>query len=235
MESTVVTRAHLEMLSTSDLLTLADDYGIDIPEELNRQLIIGELLEAAADQDDEIDEPVQEGVNPGLPEENTLPEHFNETSVTAIMRNPVWCYVYWDVSDSDKSAVLKSDDFEHLVLRVSFFENRVSAKARESYDIPVQTAAELSASDDEGDGRHKREQFILVPANELYVRIDLVALYAGEQESQILARSRMITISQGCPEISSIINESDISDIMKLSGLPRLIKTQYQSHRQSFS
>ncbi|MCQ2982159.1 MAG: DUF4912 domain-containing protein [Treponemataceae bacterium] len=220
MDTTLVTRAHLETLSTADLLALADDYGIDIPEELNRQLIIGELLEAAAEENEYEEEPVQEGINPGLPEENALPDHYNETSITAIMRNPVWCYVYWDISDADRANILAAENFDSLVLRVSFFENRASAKARESYDIPVTD--------------ENREQFILVPANELYVRIDLVAL-VEELPAQVLAHSRMITIPQGCPEISSIINDSDISDIMKISGLPALIKTQYQNHRQSFS
>jgi len=220
MDTTNVTRAYLETLSTADLLALADEYGIDIPEELNRQLIIGELLEAAAEENEYEEEPVNEGENPGLPEENALPDHYNETAITAIMRNPVWCYVYWDISDADRNGVLASDDFDSLVLRVSFFENRASAKARESYDIPVTD--------------ENREQFVLVPANELYVRIDLVALIE-EQSAQVLAHSRMITIPQGCPEISSIINDSDISDVMKISGLPNLIKTQYQNHRQSFS
>lgn len=220
MDTTVVTRSYLETLSTDGLLGLADEYGIDIPEELNRQLIIGELLEAAAEENEYEEEPVNEGENPGLPEENALPDHYNETAITAIMRNPVWCYVYWDISDADRNGVLASDDFDSLVLRVSFFENRASAKARESYDIPVTD--------------ENQEQFVLVPANELYVRIDLVALIE-EQSAQVLAHSRMITIPQGCPEISSIINDSDISDVMKISGLPNLIKTQYQNHRQSFS
>ena len=42
-----LSRAHLETLPTADLIALADEYGIDIPENLNRRFIIGELLEAA--------------------------------------------------------------------------------------------------------------------------------------------------------------------------------------------
>ena len=42
-----LTLSYLETLSSADLIALADDYGIDIPDNLNRRFIIGELLEVA--------------------------------------------------------------------------------------------------------------------------------------------------------------------------------------------
>ena len=47
MEQNFLSRTYLETLSTADLISLADDYGIDIPDDLNRRFIIGELLEFA--------------------------------------------------------------------------------------------------------------------------------------------------------------------------------------------
>ena len=47
MEKTFLTRQYLETLSSADLMALAEDYDIDIPAELNRRFIIGELLEVA--------------------------------------------------------------------------------------------------------------------------------------------------------------------------------------------
>jgi len=41
MEQTPLSRAYLESLSTSDLVSLAEEYGIDVPEGLNRRFIIG--------------------------------------------------------------------------------------------------------------------------------------------------------------------------------------------------
>ena len=46
METPVLSRQKLESFSTQDLLDLADDYGIDIPEDLNRRFIIEEILES---------------------------------------------------------------------------------------------------------------------------------------------------------------------------------------------
>ena len=53
MDTMLVSRTYLESLSTADLISLADEYGIDIPENLNRRFIIGELLEAVEDAGEE--------------------------------------------------------------------------------------------------------------------------------------------------------------------------------------
>ena len=58
MKKNTITRAYLESLPFSDLLALADTYGIDVPDNLNRRFLIGELLdvvkEAGNDSDDMI-------------------------------------------------------------------------------------------------------------------------------------------------------------------------------------
>ena len=66
MDNSVLTRTYLETLSTSDLIALADDYGIDIPPELNRRFIIAELLEAAEDVNDDADEMTFESLSDKL-------------------------------------------------------------------------------------------------------------------------------------------------------------------------
>ena len=47
MENKNLSRSYLETLSTADLIVLADDFDIDIPDNLNRCFIIGELLEVS--------------------------------------------------------------------------------------------------------------------------------------------------------------------------------------------
>ena len=42
-----LSRNTLETLTSSQLIDLADEYGIDIPDNLNRQFIIEELIEVA--------------------------------------------------------------------------------------------------------------------------------------------------------------------------------------------
>ena len=56
MEEKILSRQYLESISTADLISLAFDYGIDIPENLSRRFVIGELLEAAQELESETDE-----------------------------------------------------------------------------------------------------------------------------------------------------------------------------------
>ena len=45
MNEEPMNRASLEKLSFSDLVQLADEYGVDVPEDLDRRFLIAELLE----------------------------------------------------------------------------------------------------------------------------------------------------------------------------------------------
>ena len=105
MSDTKLSRAYLETLPSADLIALADDFGIDIPENLNRRFIIGELLEAAEDMDDS-DDDLEESSEITTAD---LPETYNETVISAVLRNPVWLFVYWDVKKDHITQIRKSD------------------------------------------------------------------------------------------------------------------------------
>ena len=45
MEDEKINRGYLETLSFSDLVKLADEYGVDVPEDLDRRFLICEILE----------------------------------------------------------------------------------------------------------------------------------------------------------------------------------------------
>ena len=100
METKNLSRAYLETLSSADLFALADEYGIDVPENLTRRFLIGELLDVA-------EELVQErlgddmAISDDAAISTELPESFNETQIDVVLRNPVWAYVYWDISASE--------------------------------------------------------------------------------------------------------------------------------------
>ena len=47
MDDAIITRSYLETLSFSDLKKLADEYGVDVPEDLDRRFLLSELLEIA--------------------------------------------------------------------------------------------------------------------------------------------------------------------------------------------
>ena len=47
MKKDTLSRAQLDSMSTTELISLCDEYGISVPDDLNRLFIIGELLEAS--------------------------------------------------------------------------------------------------------------------------------------------------------------------------------------------
>ena len=131
MERVDITRAYLETLSSADLNDLAEEYGIDIPEDLTRRFVIAELLEAA-------------------------------------------------VEDAD------------------------------------------------------REQFVLLSSGSRMLRADLIAEFS-ERRPMELCRSELVPIPHRHPDISSISLRKNFPAVLALSGLPDLIRSQYNEHRQSFS
>ena len=95
MERANITRAYLETLSSADLNDLAEEYGIDIPEDLTRRFVIAELLEAAAEDQRARASDLRDiqgtaetkNLSGKAPD---LPASYNENRITAVLRNPAW-------------------------------------------------------------------------------------------------------------------------------------------------
>ena len=217
MDTMLLSRTYLESLSTADLISLADEYGIDIPENLNRRFIIGELLEAVEDFGEK-KETLQE--SDVVPEGNDLPSSYNETCITAVIRNPAWVYVYWDISSFDVETLQQNPAFESLMLRLCFFERGNDEKPVEFFDISVNIK--------------DREQYILLPTTAYSLRVDLMTELKNQQP-EMLTYSKTINLPQNLPEITTETLEQDISPIMELSGFKNLLKNHYLNHRESFN
>ena len=219
MENMTLSRQYLETLTSADLIELADEYGIDIPEGLSRRFVIGELLEA-------IDDPHLDNKNDLAVDESNvqtpvvLPKSYNETQITVILRNPAWAFVYWDLNESEYREAVQTKSFSSFMLRVVYFSSMEDETATEMYDIPVRY--------------EDSDRYILLSQAEVAVRIDFVAEYKNH-EPRILARSRKILIPKGCPEITSKSLSEKKDPVLELSGFPELCRSHYMNHRQSFS
>ena len=219
MENIPISLSYLETLSTADLLELADEYDLDIPEQLNRRFIISELLEIA-DELNEQDDDDFEGNVENIETTQELPFSYNETTIDVVLRNPAWAYVYWDISASDLQDVINVKGFTKLLLRVHFWE---SERADKDEDV-----CELTISVDD------RAQYIFLPAGKKYFSIDLVAEFSNV-EPQKLSKSRVVVVPAGAPVISLESLDKPVSPILQLSGMQELLKSHYKNHRQSFS
>ena len=76
MESKKLDRNYLETLSSAELISIADEYGVDIPDDLNRRLIIGDLLELAEEMNSSAEKTETISVLENIPDDliSSLPD-----------------------------------------------------------------------------------------------------------------------------------------------------------------
>lgn len=222
VEHNDLSRSHLETLTSSQLIELADKHGIEIPEDLNRQFIIAELLDYAKDIADnlnfeetiKVSEDVQQNVNP------ELSKTYNETFIDVVLRNPVSLFVVWEVSSSQKKQIELQKN--SIRLQVCFFEDLSSETPEDTLDIQIDY--------------EDREQNILIPGGKKVVRVGLIQNTTNMLES-VLAVSNKILIPQ-CPDEYRNFQpgkELKIDPILELSGIKTILKNHYNNYRQSFN
>jgi hypothetical protein len=218
MSNRILSRNYLESMVSADLVALADEYGIDVPENLNRRFIIAELLETAAEMDDETKSNIVFVEPQELPQDE-LPKSYKETAVTAILRNPVWLYIYWDISDNDLD-IINSTSGYRLMLNIVIFDSENKPAVRDSFIMPA--------------ALDNREQYVLLPAGKAAARVELV-LDMRERKRQVLAVSSVIPLPWSSIDFASAVTKKNIPPMLSLSGFHEIVREQYQQHRHSFS
>ena len=221
MEKVALSRAYLETLSFSELVKIADDEGIDVPEDFNRNFLIAEILEVYEDLvKTETEEMIisEEEVEPR--EEELVPRAYNSTEVEMLLRNPVWAFVYWNISDSDRISLEKAS-VSQMRLRVNSFSEKDQIKPDEFFNIQI-------SKEDNG-------QYVLLPQDKKFFRVDL--LFNLDNIVDILASSKVLEKPKGSERFALLQpgKIENISEIMKLSGMEELLLEHYKNHRESFS
>lgn len=222
MEKNVLSRAYLETLSFSELIKIADDEGIDVPSDFDRNFLIEEILEVYEDLEKiEKDDMIISDDEPEPKDEDELvPRAYNQTEVGIVLRNPAWAFVYWNISDSDRISLEKAF-VSQMRIRVNSFSEKGQVKPDEFFDIQI-------SKNDDG-------QYVLLPQNKKFFRVDL--LFNLDNFVDILASSRILEKPKGSERFAllqpgKLENESEI---MKLSGMNELLLEHYKNHRESFS
>ncbi len=219
MSDEALNRASLEKLSFQDLVKLADEYGVDVPEDLDRRFLIAELLELSEEADGYREEMII--ASEGEAEQPVvLTGNFNENQVSCILRNPAWLFVFWNINEQDAARVRETPGAS-LKLRICSLADPKDLKPEEVFDI--QTSSQ------------SQEQYVLIPKGKKFLKAELVIITPGSGE--VLAISPVISIPQG----SSLVNDlqpgrdTDFSTIEELSGMKEILAEQYRNHRHSFS
>ena len=222
MEKVVLSRAYLETLSFSELIKIADEEGIDVPSDFNRNFLIEEILEVYEDLEKiEKDDMIisDEEIEPEK-EEELVPRAYNQTEVGIVLRNPAWAFVYWNISDSDRISLEKAF-VSQMRIRVNSFSEKDQVKPDEFFDIQI-------SKEDDG-------QYVLLPQNKKFFRVDL--LFNLDNFVDILESSRILEKPKGCERFALLQpgKMENASEIMKLSGMNELLLEHYKNHRESFS
>ena len=219
METENINRAYLETFSFSDLSKLADEYGVDVPEDLDRRFLICELLDIV-EESKLFNEDMVISSDRSSEENTVLPQGYNETQISCVLRNPVWAFVFWNISNSDNNKLKEMHDCT-LMLRVCSLPSQEELTPKESFEIKITAGSQ--------------EQYVLIPAGEKYIRIELV--YISGANRNVLAFSPVIEIPQGSESLNNIQpgKQNDYPEIIKLSGIEKILLNQYKNHRHSFS
>ena len=220
MKKNTITRTYLESLSFSDLLSLADTYGIDVPDNLNRRFLIGELIDVAEESgSDSSDMIVTQEKDEEQSLSERLPESYNVTEIGAVLRNPAWIYVYWDIGERDVRSLKKHGAYT-IFLCVCSFAKRTDTKPDDAYDVQIAPA--------------DTSEYLLCPAGKKIIRIELAA--SVKTGTIVLASSGTIEIPRSTKLLAHIRpgNDAGITPIASLSGIKELLLDHYIQHRESF-
>ena len=219
MNEEPISRASLEKLSFSDLVQLADEYGVDVPEDLDRRFLIAELLELAEESNNRDDEMII-ATEADNQQPLVLNGNFNETQVSCVLRNPAWLFVFWNLNDNDLAKINDNPSCS-LRLRICSYTDPADSKPEEAFE--VQTPSQ------------SQEQYVLIPNGKKYIKVELICVTNGAGE--VIAFSPVISIPQGASLVNDLQpgREEDFSPVIELSGIKELITEQYKNHRHSFS
>ena len=219
MEDEKINRAYLETLSFADLVKLADEYGIDVPEDLDRRFLLSELLELAEENKHDRETSMVISSEDGIGQSTVLPKGYNETQISCVLCNPVWAFVFWDISDTEMNMLKSLQDYT-LALRVCVLNSETELTPEEVFEIEIPAGA--------------NEQYVLIPSAKRFIRVELVC--ASGTNREVLAFSPVVTI----PEITEFVEkyqpgvENNFPPIINLSGIEKLLLEQYKNYRHSF-
>lgn len=217
-----ITIQHLESLSYFDLVLEAESHGIDVPEKLNRRFLISEILDAIENELKEVSDSKMAEDNSAVVMYGKLPESYNTTEIRLVLQNPMWAFVFWNISDND-FGLIKANDAYAFSIKICSFDSREAQNMIDFFDVKADDVL--------------KEQYVLLPVTAEFISAELnVSTKKGERT---LARSDVIERQMANDEflrgISMPGKLPEISPIMKLSGTEKLLRKSYKIYRQLFS
>lgn len=209
------TKAYLQTLSTHALFKLADQYGLFLSDDLARHLLIGELLELEDERSDDEDTPDVSAVS----HQTSAVYSYNLTEIRAILRDPLWFFVFWDFHKRLFVELTESKDFDSFVLRIHSLDPETASRSLDFFDVQVPLT--------------DRSRYVHVSFDEYLHRVELIARFSDGHE-QHLAQSNIVRMLRKNIPQQLCVSQNAVHKVISLSGLSALKKSHFQHYRQAF-
>ena len=217
MEGFPLTRAYLESLATGDLLAVADKLRIDIPDNLDRILIIEEMLDFSSREEGSPIVSREHEINDLILTESVpLPKQYSITFIDVMVRDPLWAFVFWEIKASEKEQFEKDENFDGYYLKISHLDDNSSGSGNSGlFMVPVKSEdtawyLSLSPAFEADSSWSDNSQF----------KVEFCASIGGVETA--LAVSKAVKLPY-LPELPSIAGKHDVSaalgnELVCLSG-----------------
>jgi len=218
----------LNAMSNEELMRLADELGIAAPRGLDRPFLIMEIYEAAQDAaassadgesaglDLKRSAARAEGDGADVPHDapSELPRRYNESAMRAMIRDPEWAYIFWDVREDERSSGREGDQ-RSLSVRMLELANGDGdpASALSWFDFPVQG--------DDG------EWFVNLPEDGASYVFEIAAQAGNER--RIIARSNAVRAPRARRPEDYARLPRRTRNLMELAGLPAAVTSEERS------
>ena len=208
-----MTRERLLSLSPDELLLLSDKIGIDAAPEMGREHLIDNIMEALEEdriereqinnfvmrvKEKKYDISRDEEIDFSGEEEYSIPDKYNETKISLLLRDPLWAFAYWDIKDTD---LIKLKSVK-LLLRV--YKKVKLVEKDDFFDIPVAVA--------------DKSWYINLPDSDCEYYVELYS--SSSNCEKLLGKSNIISSPKTQMDFQNLGNNKE--KILLLSGLTEI-------------
>jgi hypothetical protein len=211
-----IKKNQLQNLATSDLIDLANSLELFVPPNFSRISLISEILSMNSEL-----EALPYNILKILPledEMDDLPTSYGMTEIRILLRDPMWLFAFWDINTNQLEQLLKTDPNVSIFLRVMSFKSEKDDTYYAFEDINVK--------------QEERSIYIHTSINEEVTQVAL--MFKTKHKTELMAKSNFIYMPRKNIKNNLCVEDSSVSEIIKLSGLKYLQQWHFQHYKGLF-
>lgn len=216
MKKRRIKKSQLQSLATSDLIDLANSLELFVPPNFSRSSLIKEILDLESGLEN-----LPYNILKMLPlddEKEDLPTSYGMTEIRLLLKDPMWLFAFWDINANKLEELIEEEPSVSIFLRVMSFKSEEDDTYYAFEDIDVK--------------KEERYLYIHTSINEEVTQVALC--YKMKKKTKILAKSNFIYMPRRNIKNNLCIDNSSMSEIMKLSGLEYIQQWHFQHYKGLF-